>query len=204
MCRFLETIKIQDGTPHALHFHQDRVNRTLADHYGGKAHFDLAAALADQSFPPGIQRCRVLYDRDSSKIQLVQYLIPSIRSLCALECPNTLAYAYKFADRSCLEQLFESRGPSDDVLLLRNGFLTDTSRMNLALFDGATWWTPELPLLPGTKRAALLQRRIITPRPIHMRDVKNYSKIRLFNALVGWEEALEVSTQLVRFGRINA
>ena len=39
----------------------------------------------------------------------------------------------------------------DEILITRNGLLTDTSIANIALFNGKEWHTPKHPLLKGVQ-----------------------------------------------------
>lgn len=97
---------------------------------------------------------------------------------------DTADYRYKSADRSELEALYSLRGNQDDVLIVRNRLLTDTSIANVALEKGGAWYTPATPLLKGTKRAWLLEQGTLKERDIPADDVYSYSRIALFNAMI--------------------
>ena len=75
---------------------------------------------------------------------------------------------------------------SEDVLIVKDGCLTDTSIANVALYDGKMWCTPSHPLLRGTKRAELLDKKIIVEKDIPQAHLGKYSKIMLFNAMIDW------------------
>ena len=60
-----------------------------------------------------------------------------------------------------LNSLFQIRQDKDDILIVKNGLLTDTSIANIALYDGNDWYTPLHPLLKGTKRAELLDKGVL-------------------------------------------
>ena len=76
------------------------------------------------------------------------------------------------------------------MLIIRNGLITDTSYANVALFDGANWYTPKVPLLPGTQRAYLLDKGVIIPREIKAVELSQYVLVKLFNAMLNWEEGM--------------
>lgn len=84
-------------------------------------------------------------------IQWGLYVAPVGRS-------DTIDYRYKSTDRKELEALYALRGNQDDVLIVRNNLLTDTSIANVALEKEGVWYTPRTPLLKGTKRALLLEQ----------------------------------------------
>ena len=62
----------------------------------------------------------------------------------------------KLRQRGKLNELFAKKGSCDDVIIVRNGLITDSSYANLIFFDGREWITPKVPLLEGTCRARLL------------------------------------------------
>ncbi len=49
----------------------------------------------------------------------------------------------------------------DDILIIRDGLLTDTSICNVALWNGTSWITPARPLFSGTMRAYLLDKGLV-------------------------------------------
>ncbi len=76
----------------------------------------------------------------------------------------------------------------DELILLKNGLVTDTTISNLAFFDGKEWLTPKYPLLKGTKREELLQKRLIKEANIHGYDLKYFKKMAMINAILGFYE----------------
>ena len=96
---------------------------------------------------------------------------------------NDLDYTNKYTEREKLDALFALREGCDDVLIIRNGWITDSYYANVVFFDGKDWWTPELPLLEGTCRARLLANGIIKTIPLQVEDLKNFLGIKLINAM---------------------
>lgn len=195
MYPFIETIRIEQGQALNLAHHDRRLNDTRAHFWPGSHTLHLADYLAPPS-GEGILKARVAYGATGiGPISYTPYTLRPVRSL-ALVADDNIDYTYKSADRRCLEQLFSQRGACDDILIVRQGLLTDTSIANIALTDGTRWYTPAHPLLPGTRRAALLAQGILHPRMLTPRDLSAFSAIRLFNALIGWGE-LELPVQAV-------
>ena len=89
-------------------------------------------------------------------------------------------------DRKEIDKLFEKRGKADDILIVKNGFITDTSIANIAFFDGKKWFTPKTCLLRGTTRERLLKEKKIFEKDIRVEDIKRYKKIALLNAMIGF------------------
>ena len=109
-----------------------------------------------------------------------------------------LDYTYKSSNRQKLDELFKQKGEADDILIIRDGFLTDTSIANIALWNGEQWETPEKPLLEGTMRASLLGKGLIVPAAIRPHDLSRYSRVRLFNAMIGFGE-IEFSVEDIKY-----
>ena len=70
----------------------------------------------------------------------------------------------------------------------RRGRLTDTSISNIAIYEGSTWFTPSAPFLRGTKQAELLDKHLIVEKEIRVDELRRYTRIMLFNALIDWRK----------------
>lgn len=176
----LETIKIVDGEPLHLDYHQQRVENSLRT-LNLKNNF----SLNDHLNPPkdGIYRCRVIYNESILKIEYFPYTFSAINSLKLIHC-DTIDYSLKYENRDQLNTLFDLRIDCDDILIVKDSLLTDTSKANVAFFDGSKWFTPATPLLYGTTRARLLDENKIFEKSLHVSDLSNFSKVAVLNALV--------------------
>ena len=181
MNKLLETIKIDNGKVCHLSYHQQRCDYSLRQ-CGKNTIYNLQNIIK----PPQnkIFRCRIIYDDTTVDISYHTYLQTPVSSLKLIF--SDIEYPLKFADRYELDQLYKQRGAADDVLIVKNNFLTDTTRANIALFDGDKWFTPKSPLLFGTTRQRLLKEGKIFPRNIHVNDLHKFTKIAVMNALVGF------------------
>ena len=75
--------------------------------------------------------------------------------------------------------------------MVRDRLLTDTSIANIALWHEQynRWYTPAHPLLRGTHRAALLRAGTIhEDTALTLDRLSEFSRIRLFNAMLAWGE----------------
>ena len=131
-------------------------------------------------------RCRIVYDATSVNIEFIPYQTRVIRRLQLIEA-DTLDYAFKYADRSEIDKLFASKNGADDILIVQNGLITDTSIANIAFFDGTQWLTPADPLLKGTTRARLLDEKKIFESEIHVDDLNKFTGFALMNAMIGFQ-----------------
>ena len=139
-----------------------------------------------------IFKCRITYAKHIEKIEFLPYQIPTISSL-KLVINDEIDYSYKFSDRSQLNRLYEKRGDSDDILIVKQGLLTDTSYANVLFYNGKEWLTPTHPLLKGTQRARLLDQEIIRVAEIRLEDLHHFKKARLINAMICFEDALDIN-----------
>lgn len=186
MCPFIETIRIENGKAVNLGFHNYRFNRTRRDIFECNLPVNLADFIQPREYTERT-RCRVEYQEEVEKVEYLPYTLRPVNSL-KLVTSDGLDYTYKSTDRQKLDELFRQRGEADDILIVRDGFLTDTSIANIALWNGSQWETPEVPLLEGTMRASLLGKEMIVPAAIRLQDLSRYSLIRLFNAMIGFGE----------------
>jgi len=179
MNTFIETIKVTDGHVNHLAYHEQRVHRTL-----GQA---MKIPLPDSSTPhtKGIFKHRIVYNTSGQIIQqsTTPYTLRPIQSVRLINC-DTIDYAYKYEDRRTLNRLFAQRGAADDILIVKEGYLTDSSYCNLVVENAEGLFTPSHPLLLGTKRQYLLDQQIIQPRLIRPADLKNYTTLYLINSMI--------------------
>ena len=191
MSRFIESIQLNNGRLLNWDLHEQRVQRTIESYYGTKGQIDLAAVIAEaKNYAVGIYKCRLVYTQKLENFSIQRYQIRPINSLRVIE--NQLDYSLKYEDRVELNQLFAQRRDCDDVIIVKDGFVTDGSYTNLAFFDGEIWWTPSTPLLGGIQRQVLLEKGIIREKSILARDIFTFKKVKLFNAMMDWDNAPEV------------
>jgi 4-amino-4-deoxychorismate lyase len=183
MYRFFETIRITGGSPQFLPWHESRLNRTRQAFWKELPPIELknvidppAAGISD------VIRCRVIYGREIESIEYTTYFRKSICSLRMVD-GNKTDYNHKSLDRERLEELMEQRGGCDDILIVKNGRITDSFAANVIFFDGNRWVTPQQPLLPGTCRARLLKEGLLTEKSIGADELDHYTGIKLINAL---------------------
>ena len=194
MEQYLETIRIEEGRACHLPYHNQRMNETRA-HLGLSDGLDLEAVIGDVSSYQQRTRCRIVYDTEIRSVEFFPYQIRSVKTLRLVE-DNQVDYGCKYADRSALNRCFAQRGACDDVLIVQNGDVTDTTIANVAFWNGETWFTPSTPLLKGTMRASLLDSHQIQEAKIRVEDLSHFSRLRLFNAMISFGE-IELPIQSV-------
>ncbi|MCK6617844.1 MAG: aminotransferase class IV [Cyclobacteriaceae bacterium] len=187
MYRLIESIRLENGVFHHLPYHQHRMDNTVQKLAGSQNQVILKTVIKKLVVPQnGIYKYRVVYTTDGEwQHELIPYKAMPIHSLKVMY-DNAIKYDYKYADRSKLDMLFNKRGRANDILIVKNGLVTDTSYNNVVFYDGLRWITPAMPLLPGVMRAVLLDAGEIQEEELMLSHLNRFKKIKLINALVGF------------------
>ena len=165
MYQFIETIRIEKGNACNLFYHNRRLNEVRRYFRPECAPLHLEDYLHLSADMNGV-KCRVIYTEEGiTEVSYSLYEMRPVRSL-RMVCSDTIDYSFKSTDRRKLNSLFQIRQDKDDILIVKNGLLTDTSIANIALYDGNDWYTPLHPLLKGTKRAELLDKGVLKEKEI--------------------------------------
>ena len=175
------TIKIQNGNVLNLDFHIKRAQNSVLN----ELKFDFAKILKLKS--DGIYRAKVIYDQNGELVS-VEYFPYKMRDFYEFKLINiSFSYDKKYLDRSHIEK---AKNGFDEIIMMKNSLITDTSIANLAIFDESLglWLTPKTPLLKGTSRQRLLQNGFLTPKDISKNELLNAKKIALMNAMIGFVE----------------
>jgi 4-amino-4-deoxychorismate lyase len=198
MSLLFETIRLENGVFMNLEYHNFRLNKSREFHFSTKDQLYLENLLVVPSnCRTGMFKCKVSYSSSINEIEIIPYQKRSIGSLRLVE-DNTISYDYKYSDRSHLLKLMAKRGDCDEILIVKNGYITDTSFSNIVFFDGDKWVTPARPLLRGTMRESLLNNDLIEEADILVDDLKKYTVARLINAMLPFRTATDIPMQNIR------
>lgn len=183
---FSEAIKVKEGIFYNLPFHQDRMNRTTRHFFGTEIELNLTPEQIPAGQRTGLYKCRVIYSDRILGIEFIPYSPRVIRSMAFVR-DDTAEYPYKFTDRDRLNFLLKESG-CDEIILVKKGYVTDSSSSNLVFKDETGFYTPFSFLLPGTQRARLLEEGVISEREIPLDEVSRYSEVYLINAMIDLED----------------
>lgn len=177
--KYFETIKCEDFEIFNLEYHEKRVANSIG----------LNLNLQEYIYPPTneLLRCKVIYNENEIlSVDFFPYKKREIKSFKVIN-DDKINYSKKYLDRSSLDRLFDKKDTCDEIIIVKNGLLTDTSIANIAIFDGNSWLTPKKPLLLGTTRARLLKEGKILEKDIDLKMLKNAKKIALMNAMIDFD-----------------
>jgi len=191
MSHFFETLKIENGIILNLEQHNIRLNRTIRDNFHQKSALNLLnfIKIPDKH----TYRCKVIYNQKIQSVDFLPYKERVFQSFKLMH--STIEYPYKSVNRDSINALYAQKGLCDDILIIKEGLLTDTSIANIAVFAGCRWVTPKKPLLFGTQRARLLQNKLIIEKDIKIEDMKYIDRFAIINALIGFQEVKDVKFQ---------
>lgn len=197
MSRFIESIRINHGEIRNLSFHQSRMNRSRYKIFGIDEEINLKKFILSHQIPPnGKFKCRIIYDEKIESIEFIPYKIRTINSIKLIES-NDIEYAHKFLDRNEF-QLLSNNVSEDEILIVKNGKITDTSYSNIVFFDGEKWITPSTFLLNGTMRQYLLKSNQVIEKEIGENDLNKFVSFKLINAMMDLEESPELDISIIR------
>jgi 4-amino-4-deoxychorismate lyase len=192
MYLLFETIRIKNGIAENLSLHQQRVNRTFIELGAMGSVINLNELIYKHPDLPlqknGILKCKVQYDLNgNSYIKFEPYQIRKIRTISLQEIGQN-DYHYKYTNRNWLQDLLTKAG-TDEIILTKNGYITDASYANLAFYNGDQWITPLVPLLKGTRRAQLIEEGILSTATIHKNQLSMFKYVKIINAMMLWDES---------------
>ncbi|WP_294285326.1 aminotransferase class IV [uncultured Chryseobacterium sp.] len=187
MSQFIESIKVENRKIFLPEFHQKRVDHTFA-HFGKEDPIDLAKIYKHlEHDEDGLFKLRIVYDLDKKiRTQMIPYAIPEISDFQLVE-NNSFDYSFKFEDRRELEKM-KMKAKAEEIIIVKNNHITDTSYSNLLFKKGKDWFTPSTYLLNGVQRQNLLKNKKIKEAEITLQNLKEFSHFQMINALNDFDE----------------
>lgn len=175
--RYIESIKIENGTIVNIELHSERILRTIGECIDLNLHIP-------PKYSVGVVKMRVVYDKEGiNDISFSSYTLPKIESLKLINCDD-IDYSLKYENRDYINLLTSQKGSCDDILIMKNGLVSDTSFCNIVFQNKNGLFTPKTPLLKGTKREYLIQKGTIKEADITSSDISLYDNILLINAMI--------------------
>jgi len=187
MSRFIESIKVEDQKIFLTELHQKRMNETFF-HFGKECKIDIYSLFLNlEHDEDGLYKFRIEYDLDNNfKSQIIPYAL-SEHDDFELVIDNENDYSFKSADRTQFQKLKNDSG-ADEIIIVKDNQITDTSYSNLLFLKDKTWFTPQTYLLNGVMRQSLLSSKKIKETEITLDNIKEFSHFQLINALNDFDE----------------
>jgi 4-amino-4-deoxychorismate lyase len=174
--RYFETIKCEDFEIFHLNYHKKRVMNTIG----------LNINLEEYIYPPtkDLLKCKVVYDQSGVlEVSFDKYTKKDIK-IFKLVYNDKIIYDKKNINRFEINNLLLKKEKSDEIIIIQNNLVTDTSIANIAIFFNDEWITPNQPLLQGITKNRLIEKGKLKPKDITVKMLKKCTKIATLNAMV--------------------
>ncbi|MFO7852303.1 MAG: aminotransferase class IV [Bacteroidota bacterium] len=200
MGRLYEEIKVRDGQIFNIDYHSSRFNISRKELFNTGPAIDLESKIVLPAFThKGLFTCIIEYDSQIRKIDFYPYQRKRTRTLKLVEAGD-LKYNHKFIDRAGINRLREQKNGCDDILIVKNGMITETSHANIIVRgDDNIWYTPSDYLLRGTKREYLLNRGLIREKIITPASLKKFRELRLINSMTDINDTDSIPIRTICF-----
>lgn len=198
MFPLFESVKIENGHISNWDKHWKRMQNSARGLWGKELHFPTLYHELTRFSSPGLFKCKIKYNPFQYSIDVHAYQKRKLEYL-QIVVDDDIDYSLKFTNRMCFEKHTQLLSVQKDILIVKHGFLSDTSYSNIALWNGNEWHTPQSPLLFGIRREVLLQEKKLIERNIALNDLVNYQKISLINAMLDLGEVELDIQQLINF-----
>ena len=187
MSQFIESIKVEDQKIFLAELHQKRVNDTFS-HFGKEGSIDVAKIFKNLDIDEnGLYKLRIIYDLNKNfRTQLIPYAISEIDDFQLVE-NNNYDYSFKFEDRKEFEKM-KMKAKTEEIIVVKNNHITDTSFSNLLFLKGKNWFTPTTFLLNGVQRQHLLKTKKIKETEITLNNIKEFSHFQIINSLNDFDD----------------
>ncbi len=198
MYPLFETVCINNGLLMHGKWHELRFENAYRIYYGKNPAYRLFDEIEiPEACKEGIFKLRISYNEFSKITEFEKYSIRDIFTLKLVE-DNQINYNLKLTDRTQLNRLFSKKGDCDDILIVKNGWVTDSLYCNIVFSDGTGWFTPSAPLLKGTARARLIAEGSISEKSITVDDILSYRHFKLINAMRDFDRIEAVKMEHIK------
>ncbi|MDD2634457.1 MAG: aminotransferase class IV [Bacteroidales bacterium] len=195
---FVEVLKVKNGTFIDIQDQLERIYRTTLHFFSKPLIVNLTNNIIPIDLRNKLVKCRIVYAKEIISIHFETYKLRNIQSLALVE-HNTIEYSYKYKNRDKINELLRQHNECDDILIVKNSLVTDTSYSNVVFKDiDGKLYTPASTLLAGTKRQKLLDTGIIYKKEIRINDIKSYEGVYLINAMIDIEDNVFVNIDNIR------
>lgn len=186
---YIETIKCEDYEIYNLEYHEKRIANSIGKNI----------SLREYIYPISSEllRCKIVYDENEIlDVSFFPYSKKNIKTLKVIY-DDSINYKYKYENRDKLNNLLNNAKEKDDnvdeIIIVKNGFITDTTIANIAILleDENSledkWYTPKTPLLYGTTRDRYIEQNRIKEIDLTVDILQRAKKIALLNAMIDFD-----------------
>src|SRR5699024_12837700 len=112
-----------------------------------------------------------------------------------LDYDNEISDSDKYESRDALKQLVDKRSGCDDILIVKEGKVTDSYFCNVVFEKKGKFYTPYSCLLSGTKRQKLITNERVKEIEVKAEDIQHFDCVHLINAMIDLEDDISVDKE---------
>jgi 4-amino-4-deoxychorismate lyase len=190
MYPLFETIAIEKFQPQNIELHQQRMDISYLKLFKKTNPFNLSELIKHENIPSeGLFKWKILYGCSSYKTIVDSYEPRQINKVKFVHVDSNFDYTFKFSNRALIDELRDINSDYDEIIMVKNGHLSDSSIANLVLKQKNKLFTPNTPLLEGTQRKYLIMKDIIIEKQILYEDLGDYEGVFFINSMLPFERA---------------
>ena len=176
MQSFFESIKCLDKKAFYLKYHEKRIFDTV------KLRIDLSKIIKLKN--SNLIKCKIVYsENEILDITYDNYIIKNTKQFKIVYDDN-ISYKYKSTNRENIDLLLKQKNNKDEIIIVKNKLISDTSIANIAVYYKDEWLSPKKPLLNGTTIQRLVKEKKIKQADINIEMLKKATKIATLNAMI--------------------
>lgn len=177
---YFETIKCENFKIYNLEYHEDRIYKTI----GKKIKLENYIKPMESN----LLRCKFIYNEEKIlDTQFYHYKPKEIRSFKIVYSDNII-YNKKYLNRQNIDKLLLKKENCDEIIIVKNGIVTDTSIATVAVKLNKQWIVSKNTLLFSTTKNRLLNEKKIKEKDINIEMLKQAKQIAVLNAMVDFFE----------------
>ncbi|MDA3818903.1 MAG: aminotransferase class IV [Candidatus Delongbacteria bacterium] len=193
MYQFIESIRIENGNAPLIEYHQHRYNQCLKAHFKHAKPVPLSHIADKYANKQSNWKLRIEYDHKIRNAQCIPYRPRRIKHF-RLVYDDQIDYAWKYSNRKAFEKLKSLYHEDEEIIIVKNNLITDSSYANLAFYAAPHWYTPKHPLLKGVMRQYLLDHNSIKTANITPGQLKQFELFCQINAMLDIDATQKYAT----------
>ena len=197
MSLLIETIRIYNGKVYNIGVHEERCNKARRVLFNCDEYIKLRMLIKiPDNLKKGLVKCRIIYDTKVRDVLYEPYSIKDVKTVSLVNIDRDCMYEYKYLNRPILDTYKSLYPYADEIIMLKEGLVTDAFYYNIVLKIDGKLLTPKKPLLKGTMRQKLLNANRIECATLTSNDLKIADKVFLINAMTSLGK-IEVKNNLI-------
>lgn len=182
-----ESIRIIDGKVPLLDFHQHRLNLSYSAIFKKVNSHNLKECIEPFLKKHGTQKCRFIYNDRAYRIEIIDYQLIEPKRIGWLRIDPNFDYSFKFLERDFFNKVREVYSDYDEIILVQNNQITDSTYCNLVVYLDGQWTLPKSYLLNGVERSRIISKYNFTIKPVSIDKFLSAKEYKLINSMRPFE-----------------